>query len=307
MQIRQTCNASRKLCVPVALAIIAACAPVKTNAQGGGRIDKPTPVATSCPKSSMFVRRGTLSIGSDDGSLGANPPHLASIADFCIQKAEVTVADYQACVDARACLGGFRDVADDSTAPSARGELCNTRHPERSDSPMNCVDWRMADQYCRWVGGRLPTEQEWEYAARGTDGRDYPWGNAIPDERHVNGCFGACVDRMQRLGPLRDSLVPGLDPVVEGVQFVASPPVGKLSEGASPFGVLNMADGVSEWTSTLWCKYDGTDCMADRAVLRGGCWASLRPSEFMSAKRAGVPVTFHGHCAGIRCAFSAER
>lgn len=268
MQSRQICDFSRTFGAPVALAIFVACAPMRTNAQGSGRIDKPTPVATSCPKSSVFVRRGTLSIGSNDGSLGANPPHLASVAAFCIQKTEVTVADYQACVDARACLGGFRDVADDSTTPSARGELCNTRHPERSDSPMNCVDWRMADQYCRWVGGRLPTEQEWEYAARGSDGRIYPWGNATPDAH--------------------------------------------LLSMPSPFGALNMAAGISEWTSTHWCDRDRDYCSEDAAVLpdavlRGGCRANSPPSEFVAARRMRATVTFHGDCTGIRCVFSAER
>jgi formylglycine-generating enzyme required for sulfatase activity len=231
---------------------------------------------------------------------------LVNVADFCIQKAEVTLADYQACVDARACLGAYRDVDDDRATPTTnRSALCSARHPEHPDSPMNCVDWRMADHYCRWLGGRLPTEQEWEYAARGTDARNYPWGNAAPDNQHVSGCLAGCAELLRQPIHKQDSL-PGIDPGPEGGAFAPSLSVGKLPEGASPFGALNMADGVSEWTSTQWCNYEGKECFSDNTVLRGGCSASVRPNEFMSALRASAPLDFHGQCTGIRCVFSPD-
>ena len=297
MYYRLTCDSSRKLRAPMrrrkstaeavvrayehrlssraalALAILTSCDPVSTTGQSHGRIDKQVTQAVSsqaprCPKASVLVPHGTFIMGSDDASLGASRQHKASLGDFCIQKTEVIVADYQACVDAGACLAGYPDTNDNSKNNADRGALCGSRHPEQPESPMNCVDWRMADQYCRWVGGRLPTEQEWEYAARGSDGRIYPWGNATPDAH--------------------------------------------LLSMPSPFGALNMAAGISEWTSTHWCDRDRDYCSEDAAVLpdavlRGGCRANSPPSEFVAARRMRATVTFHGDCTGIRCVFSAER
>jgi formylglycine-generating enzyme required for sulfatase activity len=85
----------------------------------------------------------------------------------------MTTVAYQVCVDAGQC----------TAAGTAEGWTCNARVSARSDHPINCVDSGRADTYCLWVGKRLPTEEEWEYATRGTDSREYPWGTEEPQNQ----------------------------------------------------------------------------------------------------------------------------
>jgi formylglycine-generating enzyme required for sulfatase activity len=205
-------------------------------------------------------------------SLRAAPEHLVSIAAFCVDRREVSVADYDGCVRARACLAPFTEADDDADQPPHHDASCSARHPERTAHPVSCVDWRMADQYCRYVGGRLPSEEEWEYAARGTDGRLYPWGNDPPDERRVND----------------------------------SAPVGTNPTGASPFGALDLADNVSEWTSTPWRAQGEPPPDADTYVARGGCWANQSPAEFTAVVRVAARANMHDSCLGIRCVYPVE-
>ena len=134
----------------------------------------PTPMPDAVVRTDgdmVFVPAGEFTMGSPDGQ-GDNdehPQHTVYLNAFYIDKTEVTAAQYQRCVEAGAC-----------SAPDTGG-YCTYGAAGKSDHPVNCVDWNQAVAFCRWAGKRLPTEAEWEKAARGTDGRVYPWGDQAPE------------------------------------------------------------------------------------------------------------------------------
>jgi formylglycine-generating enzyme required for sulfatase activity len=138
------------------------------------------------------------------------PQHTVTLSAFQIDKTEVTQDQYAACVAAKAC------------APPECDWDCT-----KADYPAACVERAQAEAFCTWAGKRLPTEAEWEKAARGTDGRIYPWGNDAPDCDHAN--MAGCGDAAQA--------------------------VGSHPDGASPYGALDMAGNVVEMVSD-W--YDAT-------------------------------------------------
>jgi formylglycine-generating enzyme required for sulfatase activity len=123
-----------------------------------------------------YVPAGEFIMGSDEGRANERPAHTVYLDAFYIDKTEVTNAQYRKCVEAGACsqpydTGWYND-------------------PNRAEHPVGWVDWNQANAYCQWAGKRLPTEAEWEKAARGTDGRTYPWGEGIDcDHAHYNECW----------------------------------------------------------------------------------------------------------------------
>ena len=132
---------------------------------------EPTP---SCPERMALVPGGEAWIGADPEerfSDDESPRYLTRLAPFCLDRTEVTAAAYSACVEGRRC-----------TPAAVSSPNCTGSNPERFDHPINCVDFDQAEAFCKARGARLPTEVEWEYAARGGPAAlRYPWGNEPPD------------------------------------------------------------------------------------------------------------------------------
>ena len=164
--------------------------------------------------------------------LGPTVPTLTP--SFSIARMPVTVAEYAGCVAAGRCEYKRPEPDLDTVRPSA----CNWGRAGRARHPMNCVDWNEASTYCTAAGGRLPTETEWEKAARGTDGRAVPWGNAFPGFREL----------------------PGRGTIE----------VGRAPDLASPYGVEDIAWHVEEWTDGPFAPDDGTVTFPrDSRTVRG--------------------------------------
>jgi formylglycine-generating enzyme required for sulfatase activity len=157
---------------------------------------------------------------------------------------------------------------------------------------MVCVDWQEAARYCAWVGGRLPTESEWEYAARGPQSLLYPWGNQF-DGTRLNYCDEGCPYAW------RDTAY------ADGYATVA--PAVSYEPGAGWTGALNLAGNVWEWTSSLYEPYprhdDAPTSQPDaRAmiVIRGGSWATLRSSGRAAHRYKDYP-SYTTNNLGFRC------
>ncbi len=220
----------------------------------------------------VHVAAGTFTMGDThgDGEVDERPAHRLTVSAFWLDRTEVTNVQF----------ARFAKVARDSGL--ARGDKWDLEEGKDLHPAVN-IPWRVAVAYCRWAGKRLPTEAEWEYAARGTDGRKYPWGDAWDDQRAG---FGGN----------------------RGSQGAA--PVGSYPTGISPFGALDMAGNVWEWVSTLYWPYpyfsrDGRESAStqDRHVVRGGSWA-LDPWDLRASNREFGEPGYRSAYIGFRCARS---
>ena len=225
---------------------------------------------------------GTFRMGSTGGDDDEKPIHTVRVPSFEIAQTEVTVAQYRKCVEAREC-----------TAPDTNGS-CNWGKSGRDDHPVNCVDWEQANAFCAWVGARLPTEAEWEYAAR-SGGKDieFPWGNEAAD------CARAVVDPPGDVG--------------NGCGKDSTWPVCSKPRGNSTQGLCDMAGNVWEWVADCWHgSYQGAPsdgsawrrvCEGSGRVFRGGSWSS-NAGFVRAAFRLGRAPGFRRGYLGFRPARS---
>jgi len=247
-------------------------------------------VAEPCPPDMRYVPCGPFLMGAPDagGAEDEHPEHIVRVSAFCIDRFEVTNRQYAECVHAAAC--------DPPYSPASATRPAYYSDDAFADYPVVHVDWPFARTFCAWRGKRLPSEAEWEKAARGgcelasptTCGTEdelwYPWGDTGPACSSAN--FSGC----------------GGDTAV----------VGTHGAGTSPYGVEDAAGNVAEWTGD-WYEVDGyascaTGCTDPRGptdgasrVIRGGAWSD--PADGLRvSKRDARPSSFAGDGVGFRCA-----
>jgi len=274
----------------------------------------PTPVPVPTPRKTRMravdgqlmvqIPAGEFLMGSPPAEPGANddevPQHGVYLDTFWIDKTEITVSQYRQCELANACTPpkapgiNYRQCVEAGICTSL---LLGDGVTYEDVLPVVGVTWEQASDYCGWAGVRLPTEAEWEKAARGTDGRRFPWGDTFDGSR-LNHCDRNCLMDM------RDGRID------DGFRYVA--PIGSYPQGASPYGVLDMSGNVWEWTAD-WYAPDlytaeqrinpaGPQTGTQR-VIRGGAWTH-QPGSLRAARRhRDVPTTSHNY-SGFRCALS---
>jgi formylglycine-generating enzyme required for sulfatase activity len=226
------------------------------------------------PEQSMaLVPAGEFTMGSSiGGDSDEHPVRQIHVDAFFMDKHQTSVGHY----------AKFLEATSHERPPD--WNIMN--RPQHQKRPVVNVDWEDANAYCRWAGKRLPTEAEWEKAARGTDGRIYPWGNELPTHFHAN-----------------------MKKEVWNNHVVLTP-AGMFEDGKSPYGIYDLAGNVWEWVSDWYDQnYYKTGTLrnpagpplGDYKVVRGGSWGS-GPKDLRSADREVHLPSFRGFGTGFRCA-----
>jgi len=204
------------------------------------------------------------------------PLRQVKVDAYSIDKREVTAAQYKQCVRARDCR-----------APR-KGRGCTYKRRGQTDHPINCVSWTMARRYCEHVGKRLPTEAEWERAARGQDKRMFPWGDDWPPPRD-GGNYG-------KMRGYRD-------------RYKMTAPTGNFGSDSSPYRVHDLGGNVVEWTADLFDKAYYIKGPTDNPrgprrgkgrVLKGASWKHKKPIPIVARNRA--KEGYVNAMVGFRCA-----
>jgi formylglycine-generating enzyme required for sulfatase activity/serine/threonine protein kinase len=266
----------------------------------------PAPRA-ACPSGMIAIPGGSYFMGSDDGLALEKPAHQVTLQPFCIDQFEVRVDAYKACSDGGRCKRAGTTNEWEGIAEKERkafDPLCNIRDPSgRASHPVNCVDWDMADKFCRESGKRLPTESEWEFSARGPDGRKYPWGDDDPTAGHLNACGKECVAWGAKNGIEEKAMYDADD------GFANTAPVGSFPKGASRYGVNDVVGNVWEWVADYYGPYKADEQKDPRGpdegterVIRGGSWNGSYASWVRPTFRYKDAPAKRSYGIGFRCA-----
>jgi formylglycine-generating enzyme required for sulfatase activity len=220
------------------------------------------------PGTMVRVPAGRFLFGSNDGDADEHPLREATTGAFLIDRTEVSRGDYERCVASGAC------------SPAARYD-----GQTESLLPQTGVSFFDAVRYCHAVKKRLPTEREWEKAARGSDGRRFPWGSTADCQRANYGAWAG-------EGPCGE-IHPG-----------RPEPIGRYPGGSSPYGALDMAGNVWEWVDSIYPGERGPGEPPRRTLKGGSCCSTFLDPR--SANRVGYDPAYRDADVGFRCARSAS-
>jgi len=211
----------------------------------------------------VFIPEGPFTMGfeiendNEWGDMDEDPVHEVTLSAYWMDKYEVTSYDFAEFLNShQASAGRFIEITPSVTVEFVEGKYLS--RPELENLPVNRISWYGADAYCRWKGKRLPTEAEWEKAARGTDQRIFPWGNEFPDNSRVT-----YRRKFSEIG------------------FKVMEPVYSMGRGVSPYGIHHMAGNVWEWVADWFDggTYEDRELKDPKGpetgiskVLRGGNW-----------------------------------
>ncbi len=235
----------------------------------------------------IVIPAGEFIMGSDDGDINEVPAHVVFLDSYFIDKTEVTNAAYKLCVRDGVCQSPLEITS--RTRDQYYGNV------QFDNYPVIHIDWGMAKAYCEWRGARLPTEAEWEKAARGGHGFIYSWGDEFA-------CHKGNFDDEEKI----DSYVVPGGPNCDGYEDTA--PVGSYPAGASSYGVMDLNGNVWEWVNSQSSLYpyiagDGRESPnsdSDR-VVKGGAFTANNYFSRSSNRRFLNPVTTDD-VTGFRCA-----
>jgi formylglycine-generating enzyme len=237
----------------------------------------------------ILIPAGPFLMGSNDGLPNERPEHTVTLPAYYIDQFEVTAGRYQKFIES-----AHKNIPPtwDDEAAQAMGDL-----------PAVGMSWNDAAAYCKWAGKRLPTEAEWEKAARGTDGRRYPWGHMQPFVDIANYNRGMWVSEAVTLVPVNSGL--------EGMSVRH----GLKEGGKSPYGLFHMAGNAAEWVADWYDReyYQKSPdvnptgpAAGEKRVIRGGSWADL-PNALRVTARFSAEPDYEDRTIGFRCAMDAGK
>jgi formylglycine-generating enzyme required for sulfatase activity len=291
-----------------------------TDAVVGPKVEPPKPVPVDLPKPVLVkpvhkkrpepsgellsvaglrwvpLSGGTFQMGYAYGDSDEKPVHAVRLPAFLMSQSEITVAQYRACVDAGYCDATDVDRIDVGRGRERSGE-CNWAHADRGRHPINCVSWQQAVDFCVWAGGRLPTEAEWEFAARGGRDQMFPWGDSP----------ATCAHAVLNNGR-------------EGCGAGSTHAVCSKHQGDAAAGLCDVAGNVWEWVADWYgsTTYEerarqrpagqGVGAMnppgpefGSKRVRRGGSW--IDTATFLRASnRFSLEPAYRASAVGFRCA-----